>query len=225
VTCRVGPLPFHVALSSRAVLDTPEEACVAPLLDAVCCLRRDMTGSASSPFRAFMSRGCKVHAFAFGPRLCSLRAKPYSSGQAFDAPLRRLDLSSRPGPATRRCGAYRGGTSTRKFDTAQRPSPSPLAAAPGPFAFGTHHEHHPTQENPRVIPAGFEPTTCGLGTRLQVSQPTGQDRTIADYRVHNPKGRRGRSVFDRTMAVRTGPDDIELDANRHAIRSSTRAVG
>jgi len=38
--------------------------------DAVCCLRRDMNGSATSPFRGLISRGCKVH-FMLGPLTCS----------------------------------------------------------------------------------------------------------------------------------------------------------
>lgn len=69
---RGGSLLFRTGLSLRALLCTPEASCVPPsLADAVCCLRRDMSGSATSPFRLFVSRGCKVHAFALGPQACS----------------------------------------------------------------------------------------------------------------------------------------------------------
>jgi len=48
---RGGPLLFRVELSSRALPPAPEASCVSPATDAVCCLRRDMIGSASfSPF-------------------------------------------------------------------------------------------------------------------------------------------------------------------------------
>src|SRR2546426_7730443 len=85
------------------------------------------------PFRVLLSRGCKVHALAFGPQVRFPRARPYGLRRAFDAPLRRSDFSARPEPATRRSGPYRGGTSTRKSDAAPRPD------GPGPASFKTHH--------------------------------------------------------------------------------------
>jgi hypothetical protein len=48
-----------------------------------------------------------------GPEALLPSQKPYGSLRAFDIPLRREDLSPRPGSATRRAGAYRGGTLTR----------------------------------------------------------------------------------------------------------------
>jgi hypothetical protein len=114
----VGPLLFRAELSSHALLSTPGKSCAAPDSDAVCCLRRDMIGSAFPPFGSLLSRGCKVHPFGLGLRLCSPCPRHTPSTRALDAPLGRRDLSRRLEPATRRFGAYRGGTRTRKFDTA-----------------------------------------------------------------------------------------------------------
>ena len=63
----------------------------------------------------------EVEAFLIGAGPADLlpSVKPYDSTRAFDAPLRRQGLPRRPGPATRRFGAYRDGTSTRKLDTAR----------------------------------------------------------------------------------------------------------
>src|SRR5207249_1158135 len=89
-----GSLLFRIRLCLRALRpagapSTPEASCIPPVLaDAVCCLRRDMSGSATSPFRGLMSRGCKVH-FMLGPQICFLSREPYSSRKAFDVPLRR----------------------------------------------------------------------------------------------------------------------------------------
>jgi len=48
-----------------------------------------------------------------GPAVLLPSRKLYGSPRAFDIPLRRRGLSPRPGSATRRAGAYRGGTPTR----------------------------------------------------------------------------------------------------------------
>src|SRR5262245_2751937 len=59
----LGSLLFRVELSLRASLDTPEVSCArmhshAPVsTGAVCCLRRVVSGSATSPFRVVISRG------------------------------------------------------------------------------------------------------------------------------------------------------------------------
>jgi hypothetical protein len=46
--CRDGSLLFRIRLCLRALLHTPEASCILPeLTDAVCCLRRDMSGSAN----------------------------------------------------------------------------------------------------------------------------------------------------------------------------------
>ena len=71
----VGPLLFRVELSSHALLNTPGKSCAAPHSGAVCCLRRDMIGSAFPPFGSQFSRGCKVHPFGLGLRLCSPRPR------------------------------------------------------------------------------------------------------------------------------------------------------
>ena len=70
------------------------------------------------PFRVLMSRGCKVH-LSIGPANLLPSRRPYDLRRAFDIPLRRQALAPRPGPATRRSGAYRDGTLTRKSDTAR----------------------------------------------------------------------------------------------------------
>src|SRR5271170_1237485 len=107
----------------------------APLrsLGAVSCLRPVMTGSAASPFGFFYHGAAKFTLFAFGPLVCSPRLQPYGCSRAFDAPLRRRPLKRRLEPATRRSGAYRGGTFTRKSDVAPWPS------RPHPASFRTHH--------------------------------------------------------------------------------------
>ena len=71
----VGPLLFRVELSSHALLPTPGKSCAAPCSVAVCCLRRDMSGSAFPPFGSLLSRGCKVHPFGLGLRRCSPRPR------------------------------------------------------------------------------------------------------------------------------------------------------
>ena len=126
---RVGPLLFRVRLSLRASLNTPEASCArmqshAPVpTGTVCCLRREMSGSATSPFGLSISRGCKVHAFALKPGPLLPSQQPYSRLRALDAPLRWEALAPvHPGPATRLSGDYRGGTFTRKSDTTGNPA-------------------------------------------------------------------------------------------------------
>jgi hypothetical protein len=98
---------------------------------AVCCLRRDMSGSAIPPFGAYLTRlQGSLHA---GPaKLLPSHVPPMRDARAFDTPLSRRDLAPRPGSATRRTGAYRGGTSTRWLDGAPIP-PSRRRS------FRTHH--------------------------------------------------------------------------------------
>ena len=105
---------------------------------AVCCLRRDMIGSPIPPFRVVLSRGCKVH-LMLGLRLCFLPQEQYCSLKAFDTPLRHEDLSPYPESATRRSGAYRDGTFTRKSETAGM-----LATSGHPF-----RTHHGLDDRPR----------------------------------------------------------------------------
>ena len=73
-------------------------------------LRRDMTGSALA---LFICRGCRIH-FMLRPALLlpPQRLLTSRSGHA--------DLSTNLGPATRRSGAYRDGTRTRRPDPASK---------------------------------------------------------------------------------------------------------
>ena len=54
-----------------------------------------------------------------GPANLLPSQRPYGLLRAFDIPLGRQALARHPGPATRRSGAYRDGTFTRKSDTAR----------------------------------------------------------------------------------------------------------
>jgi hypothetical protein len=67
-----GSLLFRIQLCPHALLCTPRASCTAPNLftGAVCCLRRDMSGSAIATFRLLISRGCKVR-LMLGLRSCS----------------------------------------------------------------------------------------------------------------------------------------------------------
>ena len=115
---RVSPVPY------QAVWTCPPPYPVGVLhpfrvQDAVCCLRRGMSDSAyPSPF-GFLSHEAARFTFRLGPLTCFPPQKPLGLLRAFDIPLRRKALAPRPGPATRRSGAYRDGTLTRKSDTAR----------------------------------------------------------------------------------------------------------
>ena len=89
---RVSPVPY------QAVLTCPPPYPVgvlhpSGLTDAVCCLRRGMSDSATHPFRAPMSRGCKVH-LSIGPANLLPSQKPYGLLRAFDIPLGRASSRS-----------------------------------------------------------------------------------------------------------------------------------
>jgi len=74
-----------------------------------CCLRREMSGSASG---LFICRGCRLH-FMLRPA-CLLPAVRLSPRHGLLTPRSGAGVSSRHlGPATRRTDAYRGGTCTR----------------------------------------------------------------------------------------------------------------
>ena len=93
VGCWVGPLLFRIELSSHALLSTPGKSCAAPCSGAVCCLRRDMIGSAFPPFGSLLSRGCKVHPLGLGLRRCSPR--PSNTARRGLLTLRLADAISR----------------------------------------------------------------------------------------------------------------------------------
>lgn len=76
-----------------------------------------------------MSRGCTVHAAALGLELRSLPV-PREARQTFDIPLGPGYLYPSLGSATRRSGAYRDGTSTRKLDMPWRQNPVGMQSAP-----------------------------------------------------------------------------------------------
>ncbi len=115
---RVGPLLFRVRLSPHALLHTPGTSCTPPdLAGAVCCLRRDMSGSANPSLSGIYLTGLQG-SLDVGPAALLPSQEPYGSLRALDAPLGPGDLAPRLEPATRRSGAYRDGTFTRKSDTA-----------------------------------------------------------------------------------------------------------
>src|SRR4051812_39803038 len=77
VNRRDGSLLFRTGLCPHALRPTPRASCTAPegktrasRTGAVCCLRRDMSGSAGPTFRVFLSRGCTVR-LLLGLRTCS----------------------------------------------------------------------------------------------------------------------------------------------------------
>ena len=73
-----------------------------------------MSGSATSPFgsESHEAAGFTLSHWAYD--FASLPTTPsMESLRAFDTPLRREDLASRPGSATQRTGAYCDGTLTR----------------------------------------------------------------------------------------------------------------
>ncbi len=116
---RGGPLLFPVEPSPRALLHTPGTSCTHPALaGAVCCLRRDMSGSANPSLSGVYLTGLQG-SLDVGPTALLPSHSPYGELRALDAPLGHGDLSPGLEPATRRSGAYRDGTSTRKSDTAQ----------------------------------------------------------------------------------------------------------
>ena len=112
---RVGPLLFPIQPSVHALLRTPEVSSVLfRIPDAVFCLRRDMIGSATSPFGFYVTR--LQGSLYPGPARLLPSVSASADPRAFDAPLRLQDLSRNPGPATRFPGGYRGGTFTRWLD-------------------------------------------------------------------------------------------------------------
>jgi len=110
---RGGSLLFRPRLSLRAVFPTPGVSCAPPVLArAVCCLRRDMTGSATPPFGADVT-GLQSSLDVRPASLLPSR-RPYGLRRALDAPLSPWESPPTPGAcyAARR-RAYRGGTCTR----------------------------------------------------------------------------------------------------------------
>jgi hypothetical protein len=96
---RVSPVPYQAF--AACPLPYPEGVLWVSGYDrsTVCCLGRDMIGSATLPFGAYLTRLQRLT--HVGPAALLPLLEPYSSATAFDAPLRRADLSARPEPATR----------------------------------------------------------------------------------------------------------------------------
>src|ERR1700724_752259 len=94
-------------------------------------LRRDMSGSAPG---LFLCRGCRLH-FMLRP-VCSLPAARLLPPRGLLTPRSGVGVSpARLGPATRRTGAYRGGTCTRWRHAACRRRP----LRPSSVCVTTHH--------------------------------------------------------------------------------------
>ena len=129
---QVGPLLFRLRLSPHALLLTPGMSCTHPALaGAVCCLRREMSGSANPSLSGISVTGLQG-SLDVGPTALLPSQEHCCSLRALDAPLGRRDLAPRLEPATRRSGAYRDGTLTRKSDTAR-------IALQGAVFVRTHH--------------------------------------------------------------------------------------
>ena len=129
---QVGPLLFRIRLLPHALLLTPGTSCTRPVIpDAVCCLRRDMSGSANPSLSGVYLTGLQG-SLDVGPTALLPSQEHCCSLRALDAPLGRRDLAPRLEPATRRSGAYRDGTLTRKSDTAR-------IALRGAVFVRTHH--------------------------------------------------------------------------------------
>ena len=109
---RVSPVPYQAVL-----------ACSPPypvgvlhpfrFQDAVCCLRRGMSGSAyPSPF-GFLCHEAARFTFRLGPPTCFPPSDLTATSGLWTSRLDNPALADHPGPATRRSGAYRDGTLTR----------------------------------------------------------------------------------------------------------------
>jgi len=86
---RVGPPQFRIRLSLRALFHTPEASCTSPVHRCSLLPSPGHDWLGRFPFRVLISRGCKVHAFALGPQVCSPGEDRTVLARAFDAPHRR----------------------------------------------------------------------------------------------------------------------------------------
>ena len=102
---------FRTTLSKRAAATYPEEVhhALRSYPRAVCCLRRDMSGSAL-PNRLSADNTTRLARRSLALRPASLLPTPW---WAFVTPLRMGDFAPIPEPATWRIGAYQDGTCTR----------------------------------------------------------------------------------------------------------------
>jgi hypothetical protein len=118
---RGGSLLFRTRLSLRAVFPTPGVPCAPPVLPrAVCCLRRDMTGSATPPFGSYLTR-LQSSRSRIRPAALLPSAEAIQLPEGFRRSAQTDGSHRTPGAcyaAPRQ--AYRGGTPTRKSGTASR---------------------------------------------------------------------------------------------------------
>ena len=102
----------------------------APLSVAVCCLRRDVTGSAAPPF-GFLSHGAAKFTLPHSARSFASLARDPTVPAGLSTLRSGMGISPQyPEPATRRSGAFRDGTLTRWPETASSP-PTALAVRSG----------------------------------------------------------------------------------------------
>jgi hypothetical protein len=127
VGCRGGPRLFRVRLSPCAPLRTPGTSCTPPACR--CSLlpspRHDRLGH---PSLSGVSVTGLQGFTCVGPTALLPSQESYDSLTALDTPLRSRDLAPNPGSATRRAGAYRGGTLTRESNTARNLGPQDLCS-------------------------------------------------------------------------------------------------
>jgi len=76
---RASPVPHRTPVRMPSSLPRGRPAPLRSGPGAVCCLRREMSGSAGPTFRVFLSRGCKVRVM-LGLRTCSPPARPMTRG-------------------------------------------------------------------------------------------------------------------------------------------------
>lgn len=86
---RGGPPQFRIRLSLRAVFHTPEASSPLRYAGPVCCLRRDVTGSAAPPF-GFLSHGAAKFTLSHSAR----RFAPLAQGHTASAGLSTLRLDA-----------------------------------------------------------------------------------------------------------------------------------
>ena len=98
---RVSPVPFQTVATCR--LPYPGRVLGASgRFRPVCCLRRDMIGSAPPPFGSYLTR---LQRFTLvRPTALLPSGGHYGPPRAFDAPLNLRSLLLQPEPATRRTG-------------------------------------------------------------------------------------------------------------------------
>jgi hypothetical protein len=130
---RGGSPQFRIRLSLRARFHTPGVSCAPPVSGTVCCLRPGMTGSATPPFGSLSHEAAKFTLSHWARKFAPL-ARDHTASAGPSTLRSGMGISPQyPEPATRRSGAYRDGTHTRKSDAAPTPD------GPDPVSFKTHH--------------------------------------------------------------------------------------